>query len=149
MSKQVLKGGKRNERSNNNSRGPVAGELRKFALVVGGMLVLVFGLAIPWLFGIAFPIWPWLLMLTLVGWSFVHPPSLVYVQSAWMRMALILGRINNAIILSVVFIVLITPIGWIRRTFGHDPISKRFDPNVSSYRKAATQSGVERFRRPY
>ncbi len=35
-------------------------ELRTFGLITGVMMVLIFGLALPWLFNRPFPTWPWL-----------------------------------------------------------------------------------------
>ncbi len=124
-------------------------DLRKFALAVGGMFVLVFGLLLPWIFGFSYPAWPWGLLLVLIVWSLTHVRSFVHFQSAWMCIALAIGKVNNAIILGLVFGLLITPMGWVRRTFGHDPIAKRFDPSAQSYRKNVSRPVLNRFGRPY
>ena len=33
---------------------------RKFGLITGAIVVVLFGLAIPWLFSLNFPRWPWM-----------------------------------------------------------------------------------------
>ena len=37
-----------------------AAGLRRFALVTGAILAVLFGVLLPWLFGFGFPLWPWI-----------------------------------------------------------------------------------------
>lgn len=50
----------------------------------------------------------------------------------WMALGHILGVINTGLLLGVVFFLIITPIGWIARLSGHDPLKLR-RPGPSGY----------------
>ena len=50
----------------------------------------------------------------------------------WMNLAHVLGAINSRIILSILYFLVITPIGRIVRWTGHDPLTRRA-PRSGSY----------------
>lgn len=52
---------------------------------------------------------------------------------AWMRLALVLGRFNSALLLSLIFLTLVTPVALARRLLGRDPLARRPDPGLASY----------------
>lgn len=62
----------------------------------------------------------------------------------WMLLALVLGTVVTRIIITIVFYLMITPIGWIRRAFGSgDPLGLQSPPRSESYwidRKDSFQS---------
>jgi len=124
-------------------------ELRKFALTTGAMFAAIFGLVIPWLFGLRWPVWPWVVGGALVLWGLVHPASLHPVYSVWMRFAEIVGRINNRIVLGAVFFVIITPFGWIRRLVAGDVLGRRFDEGAVTYRKPKSLRPPSSLERPF
>ena len=122
-------------------------ELRDFALVTGGILVLLFGLFFPWLLEAKFPLWPWIVALVLGGWGLAFPMSLQPVYRAWMKLGLLLGKITTPIILGIVFFGLILPMGLVMRLRGRDPMTRRFDDSAQSYRikhEKAPRKSVER-----
>src|SRR5262245_51331900 len=98
---------------------------REFGLIVGGMLIL---LSAWWLFRgkfatatqIILPIGSLLVLLALV-W----PRSLVLPNRAWMTLASILSFISTRVILAIVFFLILTPIGLIKRAMGWDPLHRR------------------------
>ena len=51
----------------------------------------------------------------------------------WMRIAEVLAWVNTRLILSLIFLLMITPIGLIMKLLGKDPIAKRADPAKKSY----------------
>lgn len=122
-------------------------QLRSFALVTSAMLVAIFGLLLPWIWGYAWPIWPWVVAAILTTWGLVAPGTLNPVYRGWMRFAEVLAWINTRLLLGAVFYAMITPIGVIARLFGRDPMQKKFDPKVSSYR--ASPAGENNMEVPY
>jgi Saxitoxin biosynthesis operon protein SxtJ len=73
----------------------------------------------------------------------VLPRSLTYVHRVWMAAGEALGWVNTRIILSVIFYGLVTPMGIIMRRFGRDPMQRRFEPGVATYRvPKAARSGA-------
>ena len=65
-----------------------------------------------------------------------------------MKFAAILGHINTRILLTVFYIVGLTPTGFIMKMLGKDPMRRRFkDKSVSSYwsHEAPPAEGVRHF----
>lgn len=122
--------------------------LRDFALVTSGIVVGLFGLLLPWIFDIAWPIWPWLIAVVLAFSGFVFPMALQPVYKGWMHVGLILNKITTPIILSLVFYLVLTPTGLIRRLFAEDSMAKAFD-NRDSYRIKSQRAPTKNFEKPY
>ena len=59
--------------------------LREFAIVTGGVLAVIFGLLLPWIFDNSYPYWPWIVWAVLSAWGLIAPMSLRPVYRLWMR----------------------------------------------------------------
>ena len=107
---------------------------REFGLIVGGILAL---LSCWWLYRGKF-LNPASIMLPagalLMLCGLVFPRALVYPNKAWMLFAEVLSYVMTRIILGVVFFLIITPIGLIKRWMGWDPLSRRAGPGASYWR---------------
>ena len=98
---------------------------REFGLIVGGMLLLLSGW---WTYRgkfhlvtqISLPVGAVLVLL-----GIVIPRALVYPNKAWMALAEVLAFVSTRIILALVFFGIVTPIGFIKRLFGWDPLHRR------------------------
>jgi hypothetical protein len=98
---------------------------REFGLIVGGVLLLLSGW---WLYRGKFPILSHVTLpigglLVLLG--LIFPAALVWPNKAWMALAEVLSFVTTRIILAFVFFVIVTPIGFIKRLFGWDPLHRR------------------------
>jgi len=124
-------------------------QLRTFALTTGALFAAVVGVFLPWLLSLRRPVWPWVLGLVLAGWGIVHPASLGPVHAGWMRFAEAIGWVNNRLILGVVYFALITPVGWLRRWLGGDPMARRYDSGAATYRKPKDRRARESLERPF
>jgi len=124
-------------------------ELRKFGLIVGSAFAGLFGLLGPWLRHHPIPVWPWVLFGLLAGSALLMPRALYYPQLAWMRFGHLLGQINSTIILNLFFYVIIFPTGAMARLFGWDPMQRKFEPELESYRVEAESLAPEAMERPY
>ncbi|MBF6567784.1 MAG: sxtJ [Candidatus Binataceae bacterium] len=124
-------------------------ELRDFGLIVGGLFALIFGLAIPLLKHRAIPLWPWIVCIALVAPALFFPEALKFPQLAWTKLGLVLGWVNQRIILSIIFYVILVPTGLIMRICGRDPMARRFDPGAESYRVPARKPPPESMNRPF
>ncbi len=105
--------------------------LRKFGLV----MAVAFGLLGAFLLWRERPAGPYLLY---VGAAFllvglVLPKALSPVEHAWMAFARLLQIVVTAVILTVTFYVMITPLGLIMRVIGKETLGKKGDPSVESY----------------
>ena len=108
-------------------------DFRQFGLLLGGMLALVFGLLIPWLWSKPLPLWPWVVGGGFWVWALALPTTLGPVERAWIKMASVLAWINTRLILGVAFFLFILPASLIMRLLGKDPLQRRFDPAAKSY----------------
>src|SRR6266850_3696555 len=98
---------------------------REFGFIVGGVLIL---LSAWWMYRGKFhrvaPITlPLGAVLVLLGLTFPH--VLVYPNKAWMTLAEALSFVSTRIILAFVFFVIVTPIGFVKRLSGWDPLHRR------------------------
>ena len=98
---------------------------REFGLIVGGVLLLLSGWwtyrgKFPTLSPVTLPIGGLLVLLGLV-----FPAALVWPNKAWMALAEGLSFVTTRIILAFVFFGIVTPIGFIKRLFGWDPLNRR------------------------
>src|SRR5712691_2033452 len=108
-------------------------QLRNFGLVVGG----IFGAIGLWpaiVRGQNLRLWALALGVALVLPALVAPSSLRPVYRVWMALGETLSWMNTRIILGAVFYGVVTPMGLAMRRFGHDPMRRRFEPRVDTYR---------------
>ena len=122
--------------------------LRKFGLLTGAIVIALFGFFFPWVFNASMPRWPWILGGVLAMWALLAPNSLRGVYRQWMKLGLRLSKITTPIILGIVFFFVIFPFGLVMRIAGHDPMSRRIEPDIQSYRvisdKPAPSSSMEK-----
>jgi hypothetical protein len=108
-------------------------ELRSFGLIVGGIFA---GIGLwPTAVRLAEPRW-WALIVAgvLIVPAVAYPAALFWPHKGWMFVGHILGWINTRIILGLVFYVVVTPIGIIRRMLGKDPMGRKIRPELDTYR---------------
>lgn len=104
---------------------------REFGLIVGGILVLLSGW---WLYrgrfeSVAQVLLPFGSLLFVLG--VVWPRLLVLPNRVWMAFAEVLSYVSTRIILAIVFFLILTPIGLIKRTMGWDPLRRRAQGDTS------------------
>jgi hypothetical protein len=63
------------------------------------------------------------------------PRLLKYPSAAWWKFAMVLGYVNARVILTLIFTLVLVPIGTIWRVIGRDPLARRKDlwPGWSPY----------------
>ena len=107
---------------------------KEFGLVVGGVFSL---LSCWWLYRGKFISGAPVLLslgLILIVLGSVFPRALVYPNKAWMFLAEVLGFISTRIILGLVFFLVMTPIGLVKRLGGWDPLHRRSGLSPSYWR---------------
>jgi hypothetical protein len=109
--------------------------VRSFGLTIGALLILV-ALVVVWRAGWAIGGGArWLAgsgaALAFIGLA--APALLRPLYRGWMGFALVLGHVMTRVLLTVVFFLVVTPIGLIRRALGRDPIERSPAPDLASY----------------
>jgi hypothetical protein len=65
--------------------------------------------------------------------AFIAPRVLAPLNRLWMRFGLLLHLVVSPIILGLLFYGCITPIGFLMRLSGKDPLRRRYEPKAQSY----------------
>ena len=104
-------------------KGPANPE-RSFGLSVGGVLLLVS--AYQWWRG-SITVAEVLAVVgaVLVTCGYLQPRLLKWPSALWWKFALILGYINARVILTIIFALVLIPIGFVWRLIGRDPLTRR------------------------
>jgi hypothetical protein len=109
----------------------------------------LFGLFFPWLLGVAYPLWPWIVFAVLGLAGLLIPEALRPVHHWWMRFALMISKVTTPLILAVVFFLVFTPIGLFMKIFGKDAMRRKIDDTIDSYRVASKGSAREDLEKPF
>ena len=124
--------------------------LRKFGFTTGGIIVVLFALFFPWVFDAAtMPMWPWIIAGLLWLPALLVPALLRPVYTTWMKIGHAIGWVNTRIILGILFYVLVLPMGLIMRLFGKDPMTRKVDKSVSTYRVESASEPKDRLEKPF
>ena len=106
-------------------------DLRKFGITIGILLMIIAGILF-WKEKESFQIFL-TIGAVLCVFSVVIPVILKPIYWIWMIFATILGWIMTRVILSILFYVIITPIGFIPRIFGKQFIELKWNKKNSTY----------------
>lgn len=124
-------------------------ELRSFGLSTGAIVGVLFGGLIPWLWGLSYPLWPWVILAVMGMLALIAPKSLRPVYRLWMRIGLLISKVTTPIIIGIIFAFIIIPVGLVMRIFGWDPLDRQFDANIETYRKEPDSQSTGALERPY
>ena len=98
---------------------------REFGLIVGGVFVL---LGSWWVYRGKFFSAAYVVMVAgaaLILFGVLAPRLLVIPRRLWMKLAEAMSYVSSRIILAIVFFLVLTPIGLIKRAMGWDPLQRR------------------------
>ena len=126
-----------------------AKELRDFGLIMAGMLSLMFGLVLPWLFGYSIPYWPFIAAIGFAVVGLVKPLLLGPVNRVWLKISDVLGWVNTRLVMGIIFFLLIVPIGLIMRLFTKDPLNNQWSDVEKSYRIVTKVRNKEHLEKPF
>ena len=111
---------------------PVAGSSnRSFGIV----FAVVFGLIALWpaLFGGSARWWAASIGGGFVIAAFAYPDVLAPLNRLWLKFGLLLHRVVSPVVLSLMFFVVVTPVGLLMRALGKTPLRLRLDRSAGSY----------------
>jgi hypothetical protein len=66
-----------------------------------------------------------------------------------MHLGLLLNKVTTPLILGIVFFLVLSPIGLVRRLRRHDALARTFDSNTPTYRVPSQQKPSETLKRPF
>jgi hypothetical protein len=83
----------------------------------------------------------------LILYSLIHPAGTLALRKGWLRVGGLLGRVNSALILTVLYVSVITPLGLLLRLFGRRSVTKT--PGGSYFEPRSAERGSKHFEHPY
>ena len=122
---------------------------RNFGLTMSAILIVLFGLVIPFLFTLNYPKWPWVLGAIITTWCLVAPLKMRPLYDAWMKFGMVMNWINTRLILGLLFFGIILPFGIGFKLLGKDPMRRKIDKNLESYREPADTESKCNLENPY
>jgi len=124
-------------------------ELRQFSISTGLVVALLFGCLIPWLLESSIKTNVLLFSLCWIGWGVTLPKTIAPIYKGWMRFGLMMNKITTPLVLSSIYFLLISPLGLLMRLFAKDPLSRKLDKEVASYRIKSVKIDNENLRKPF
>ena len=106
-------------------------ELRQFGITVGVFLGLLAGLFL--LRQRDYYLYFFIFSLTFIFLGLVLPATLKHIQKIWMSLGILIGWLVTRVILTVLFYLVVTPIGVIAKVFGKHLLDTKFNPDADSY----------------
>ena len=101
-----------------------AAKARSFGLSVGGVLIVI-ALALLWRGRIGRAEIVGGIGVVLVTAGYFRPMLIRIPSDAWWAFATVLGWVNARVLLSLAFVLVLTPIGMLWRLMGRDPMARR------------------------
>ena len=123
--------------------------LRQFALIFAAIVVTIFGIVIPLWAGHGFLWIPWVIGGVFTLWRLAAPSTVRPFYRLWMRFGMVMSAIVNRIVLGFVFYLILLPFGLVFRVRGIDPLRRKWDPKLSSYRVASDDPDPKHMERPF
>lgn len=124
-------------------------QLRSFGLIFAALLLLIFAGLFPWIAERSIPYWPFWIAAPVAALALVWPRGLKPLYIVWMKFGEVMGRINTFLILSILFYAMVTPIGWLMRLTGKDPMRRKLDRDSDSYRISSEAQSRDHMEKPY
>ena len=78
-------------------------------------------------------IWPLAVAVVFLLLAFLAPSVLRPLNRVWTKIGLVLGKIVNPIVMSAVFLLVVTPVAFLFRVLGKDPLRLHAGPDVTTY----------------
>jgi hypothetical protein len=96
--------------------------------------------------------WSWIIAGVVLAACRLIPPLFRGIYSFWIGFSIVLGYFVSRILLTLVFLIVVTPTGLIMRALGKDPMERKLDPNATTYwqrKEQESDTSIERYERQF
>ncbi len=96
--------------------------------------------------------WIWIAVGCVLGISRLIPPLFKAIYRFWITISIVLGYFVSRILLTIIFFIVITPMGLIMRVMGKDPMERKLDPDAATYWEPKEQekdTSIERYEKQF
>ena len=84
-------------------------------------------------YGHSYALWLVGLGIVLASFALLRPTTLAPLNRLWTRFGLLLARIVNPVVMTLLYCVTIAPVGVAMKLRGKDPLRLKYDPGAPSY----------------
>jgi len=80
------------------------------------------------------------------------PPVFRWIYRVWIGISIIIGYFISRVILTIIFFLMVTPIGLIFRLIGKDPMERKIDRTSETYwqkREQESDASIERYEKQF
>ena len=113
------------------------------------IIIVLFGVVLPWIFDHNHPVWPWIIATALLVWALISPSTLETLYNLWMKIGHGLGWMNTRLILGALYYAIVFPMGILMRLTRKDPMTRKFEKDIISYRIKLTNNIKTNIERPF
>ena len=124
-------------------------ELRHFGFLMGPFIAVIFGVVLPWLAEHPVPVWPWVVGAAFGITAFAAPRLLRPIFRVWMAFAAVMNWVMTRLVLGIVFYIVVWPMGLAMRLAGKDPLGRKLNQSLGSYRVNSLPGLADHMKRPY
>lgn len=124
-------------------------EQKTFGQVIGLAVAIIFGLLLPWLFDKDYLWWPWCIALVFWLFAYTYPLALRPVSKVWLTVGHWLGWFNTRVILGLMYYTIFFITGLAMRLMGKDPMARKLDGSIESYRVKSSIRSKNHVERPF
>lgn len=126
-------------------------EIQKFAAVISAVLIALAALIFYLKRDPITTLWITGFTIALILAAILVPHYLRFLYIFWMGLAFLLGGIVSRIILTLFYYLILTPIGWLLRALGKNPVPRDFKTSAASYwvTKKNPLPEQQTYRRPF
>ncbi len=114
-------------------------ELKEFGMIMGLVILIITGVLVWKQHPAWYPFFSLAFVFILSG--IIYPPSLTLIERWWMKFGMTMGHIMTHIILTLMFFLVMTPIGFLLRLFGKKLLDTQPDPSLKTYWKEVPKDG--------
>lgn len=96
--------------------------------------------------------WMWIIAGTVLALSRIVTPFFKAIYRIWIILSIIIGYFVSRVLLTIIFFIVIIPMGLIMRILGKDPMERKLDPNAASYwipKEQEKDPSVERYEKQF
>ena len=110
---------------------PKMGSERNFGLVFAAVFAII-GL-LPLLRADKVHLWSLATAAIFLAAALMAPRALAPLNRVWFRLGILLGKVVTPLVMGVLYFVVVTPVGFLMRLFGKDPLRLEREPAAKSY----------------
>ena len=124
-------------------------ELRRFGLALATLVVVAFGVLLPWLGDRPRPAWPLVAGGLVAALALAVPAAILPLHRLLLPVARVMGVVNTWLLLGLVFFGMLWPLGVVLRRLGRLQYRTGFDQEAASYREPVPSDHRTRLEEPF